>query len=327
MHTTEAVKKLLEEHKPSLQAHALGACTVTGPVREADNCTVFYLESPALPGPAAVKICRSGLERSPDPAAARQQYEALARVGERWQPVDGLQCVQPYALFEDQALVVMEWVRGRPLTEVLLGFRTSIREAEQLAARAGEWLSAFHRAERLPPQALDVEEKRTFLDGMGDWKPAGNAVFREAAAMLRGAARAAGSAVLPHSWIHGDFKLDNLLFDGGRMTGIDVQLRHSNAVVYDVGSFLNHMEMCCLDPRNPWRIPHRDRLVAGFLRGYQRDAQPLAALPLAWCRLYQLLCGWNTLMERPAGLRRAFLGWAHERTAVGLSAELRAESG
>lgn len=325
MHTAEAVKKLLEEGRPSRQAHALGLCTVTGPIREADNGTVFYLESAGLPSAAAVKICRSGRQRKPDPASARQQYDALARVGERWTHSDGLECVRPYALFEDQALMVMEWVPGRPLTGELLAFKTSAQRAEELAARAGHWLSAFHRLGRLAPQPLDVEEKRGVFDAMSGWKPARNRIFRDAAALLSATAQAAASEPVTHSWIHGDFKLDNLLYDGARMTGIDVQLRHSNAVVYDVGSFLNHMEMCCLDPRNPWRIPDRDRLVARFLEGYSRALPRPPALALAWCRLYQLLCSWNTATGRPAGLRRYLLEWAHARTAVRLTKELRVD--
>ena len=316
---------LLEKEGSNRQGMRLGKCNVKGPVHEADHCSIYFAECSELPGPAAIKLCRSGPQRTLDPTGAAQQYEALTRLEQAWARNDSLQCVRPYALFEEEALLVLEWVPGRSLGEILLGLKTSTVKAHQLAEQAGQWLSAFHRLGHQPAQAMDVEKKQAVVESMYDWPGAQDASFEQAVDSLVAALPAAADSKVEYSWIHGDFKLDNLLFDEERLTGIDIHLRHTNAVVYDMAPFLNHMEMSCLDPRNPWRFTDRDDLSAHFLAGYSREGQCPPAVALAWCRMFHLLCSWNSMLEQATGtLRRTLLHWAFSSTAARLRRQLEA---
>jgi hypothetical protein len=47
---------------------------------------------------------------------------------------------------------------------------------------------------------------------------------------FRRSAAAAASIDLKRSWLHGDFKTDNLIVSGQRIVGIDLQIKHENAV-------------------------------------------------------------------------------------------------
>ena len=327
---------VLQNEAPGHRGAQLGHCSVKGPIHEASHCSIYFAECSNLPGPAAVKVCRSGPERIPDPLAAAEQYEALTRIEAAWQRTNGqievawqrtkgLQCVHPYALFKNQAIVVLEWVPGRSLGQIMLALRTSAPKASELASQAGRWLSAFHHLGRKPARPMDAEQKRPIVESMYGWQGAQNPAFRRSVDSLLAALPEAASTTVEHSWTHGDFKMDNLLVEAECLTGIDVHLRHNNAVVYDLGSFLNHMELSCLDPRNPWRMDDRDRLATHFLEGYceQSSRPPVSAL--TWCRMFQLLCNWNSVLERSAGvMRRTLLHWAFASTAARLRQQLGA---
>ncbi|HKO88069.1 MAG TPA: aminoglycoside phosphotransferase family protein [Burkholderiales bacterium] len=316
---------LLLEKSEGYRGMRLGECRVKGPVHEADHCSIYFAECSELPGPAAIKLCRSGPQRTLDPSSAAEQYEALKRLEQAWARNDSLQCVRPYALFEEQAALVLEWVPGRSLTDILLRLQTSTGKAHQLAEQAGQWLSAFHQLGQQPAQHMDVEQKRSVVQSMYNWPGAQDASFEQAIDSLVASFAEAASAKVEYSWIHGDFKLDNLLLDEERLTGIDIHLRHNNAVVYDIAPFLNHMEMSCLDPRNPWRFTDRDDLSAHFLAGYGREGQSPPPIALAWCRLFHLLCNWNSMLEHATGtVRRTLLHWAFSSTASRLRRQLAA---
>ena len=205
---------------------------------------------------------------------------------------------EPYFLYEQRGLVAMEWIPGKDMTTRLLSGCT-LSEAEQMMHRAAEWLHCFHVAGRLPPGRLDVEDKVEQVNGeLGHSPLARDPVFSRALQCMRETAADAGTVVLDRSWIHGDFKTDNLIVTGERTIGLDIHTRMENVVFYDIAPFLNYLDLKLLHPR-AWRLwRSRTRLVEAFLIRYGINGSDAAMLSLCWVRLFSLLSVWDGVARR-----------------------------
>jgi hypothetical protein len=94
-------------------------------------------------------------------------------------------------------------------------------------------------------------------------------------------------------------KSDNLLIEGERVSGLDVQLADINVVAYDLAPFVNHLRLLRWSPRGFLQRRRLDAMAAAFLHAYS-DAAGGWTLPLLWVRAYLLLeLPWSV----PAGLR------------------------
>ena len=315
---TEAVERWLETGAASRRTAPLGRCRVTGPIYRGRHSTLFAAHCSGVPVPAVVKVCRDPRTGAPDEEGAVEQYSALERVAERWPPGTPHHCPRPFALYADRAMLVMERVDGPSLTRRLSAWRTGPAEADRLLHSAGAWLATFHHAHSSPPAPLELSRKAVVVDGMADWPAAVLPGFRRAAEILARTLPVAKASPVAGSWVHGDFKADNVIAGPRGPVGIDYLLRHRDAVVYDMGSFLNHLDLSALDPRNLRVAAARRRWAGRFLDGYAaatEEAVPVVAL--AWTRLYQLLHLWNSAVgaSRGVSLRRWLLGRAFETVA------------
>jgi Ser/Thr protein kinase RdoA (MazF antagonist) len=133
----------------------------------------------------------------------------------------------------------------------------------------------------------------------------------------------AGAAELRRSWVHGDYKTDNLLIAGPRLVGLDMHLIHESVVHYDVAAFLNRLQLTLLHAR-AWRLlPHRVSFEAGFVGEALREDGQRTALPLAWVRLYMILCSWMGQSGRQTGwAKRRYLDLCFRRLTARLTADL-----
>jgi Ser/Thr protein kinase RdoA (MazF antagonist) len=191
------------------------------------------------------------------------------------------------------------------MTDLLFSWRCTAAQAQQLVGRAGHWLKIFHSSHVLPRGYLDVDEKLAVTRHIERDRGVRDRVFRRAVTVLRTTARAAATMPLARSWLHGDFKSDNLMISGSRTVGIDIHLRHENAVVYDLAPFLNYIDLRLCHPSG-WKLLHsRERLHAAFLRTYFAATPEDVALPLAWVRLYLLLAEWYTAHSNAGSTFRA----------------------
>jgi len=173
---------------------------------------------------------------------------------------------RPYLLDRERALLAIEWIDGVMMTASIASWRSGAVHAHGLMGQAGTWLRHFHRAHPLGNGSLDVAEKLRHLSEYDGSALAQESVFAQGVAELRRSAAAAASINLERSWIHGDFKTDNLIVSGQRIVGIDVQSRYENTVAYDLAPFINHLELTFCQP-TVWRLaPACTRFNHGFCR-------------------------------------------------------------
>jgi Phosphotransferase enzyme family len=261
----------------------------------------------------AVKTCIDPRTGSLVPNAAKRQFDALRRVSQAMGN-GPFAVLEPVMLREPAAELVTAWIDGDSMTQALGRHPLSFRNAERLCVLAGQWLAAFHGAHVLASGPLDIQGKLGQVDEMLQETTVRDGDFEVAVEFLRMSAMDAARALLPRSWIHGDFKLDNLLVALDRIIGIDVHASSENVVVHDLASFLNHLSLLLLGPRFLRLRLARPRLVEVFCRSYGLDRGYEAAFALQWSMLFQLLQVWTEaeIRSRPIvrriGLR---LGMQH----------------
>lgn len=261
----------------------------------------------------------------PDAGGALRQFEAMERVYRAMPPAGMFTVPSPHFVMPELGLVVLDWIDGENVTRKVLSLRTPRADSTALARRCGEWLRAFHDAGPRPPRRIDVHEKlrramrsdaphALHTPAMEPWFSA-----------LRETADAVMATDLRASWLHGDFKSDNLMVAGERLYGIDIQLAHENASVHDLASFLNHLALSMFHPRG-WRQAIASRQIeAAFLDGYGGPLDAGERRALAWLRLAGLVALRDEYRSHGRStLAKALHDHALHRLANALRRELRA---
>jgi aminoglycoside phosphotransferase (APT) family kinase protein len=237
----------------------------------------------------AIKECFGVTGQIPEPSAAEREFKALATLSSiplnaGDQPIAPL----PIVLCREHAAYAMTWVPGRPATELVLSRHTTDDGAAALGQASGAWLRRFHALRTLPERESDFESKVEFVNEIVKSTPKPDPLLRHASERLVAYAEAASAVRMPASWVHGDMKSDNLLVDGERVTGLDVQLVHENTVVYDLAPFLNHLYLLRWTPRGVLQPRKLESMTEGFVRAYSPETKRWG-LPIAWLRAYLLL--------------------------------------
>lgn len=299
-------------------------CIVKGPLVSQDKSRIFYAECLNYTTPVAVKCCLKAGTVMADPVDAGQQFHGLQRVFEKMAGGGEFSVPIPYQLFEREGIYVTEWIPGKNLTDELFSRSCTREHALDLMTRAAHWLRCFHAAHRLSSGCLDVEEKLEAVAELEKNNAPTARAFHRGIDALRSAASAAGKSKLERSWVHGDFKADNLIVSGARVVGIDVYVRHENTVIHDLAPFMNHIDLSYFGPRS-WRSPvGSGDLRDAFLRSYLGAASGVLALPLVWLRLYMMLYRWSYLHEKAMRFRSVLLQYCIQRCVRRLSSDLPA---
>jgi len=269
----------------ALEGTGTGNWTLESVVACRDNSRIHRARSQTRT--AAIKECFKRATLSPDCAAAVREYTALETLLERTsragvRPLAPL----PWTLCREHGVYAMAWVGGDTCTNLLL--RSSTKQAEALGESAGHWLRRFHETSALSPRRNDFEEKLKYVNQFA--KAAGGVapLLLRAADVLGHLAPDAAARTLPASWLHGDFKPDNLLIDQDGVTGLDVQLAFENTVVYDLAPFLNNLFLLRWSPRGFWQRRKLEAVARTFLGAYASDAEHWR-LPILWLRAYLLM--------------------------------------
>lgn len=267
---------------------ALGAQEVRL-VATRDNSRVFHARGPS--GEWAVKRCVRGDDGEPDPAAARLEHDSLERVA-RASAASGTPRLAPIpaGLFEEEATLAMSWEPGLPMTRCLL--QSGPMTARGLGEAAGRWLRRFHGLRALPAGRSDFETKLTDLhqDFALARGSAGDPLLGRALRALEHGRGEAEAVELATSWIHGDFKSDNLMVgNSGEIMALDIQLRHENTVTHDLVSFLVHLDLLGWSPAGLMRRRRLAEAGLGLLQAYFDGNGNGWQRPLAWQRTENLL--------------------------------------
>jgi tRNA A-37 threonylcarbamoyl transferase component Bud32 len=302
-------------------------CEVKGPLFERSNSKVFLLRHPRLPGQVAVKLCLHPYTADVDGLSAREQFETLWRTRRAMSGNGDFSVPEPYFLDEEHGVLGMEWIEGVEMTTAVFTERRSIASAEKLIFRAGQWLRQFHSAGPAAQRSLDTEYRLAQLEsdhGMPTLEK--DPVFSRAVTCAREMAPVAGAVRLDSSWIHGDFKTDNLIVSDERTIGLDINARHENTMFHDIAPFLNHLDLKLLSPRAWHFAGRRDRLVGAFLTGYGLESDGATKLALAWLRLVSMLVVWESVASRQRSLLSTMaVQWSFRRATSRLIQDLEEE--
>lgn len=221
--------------------------------------------------------------------ALRREYATLCELQTLFDGDPTYGIVTPLGLLaaDGHTTMVMQWFAGAPVWR----YARECADQELGAAfrHAGRWLRMFHEDARYRDPACRLDAgghidylRTTYGDALQRRRSTRDALDL----LLQGSARA-GTCVAPGVGIHGDFKPDNLLCDGKRYVGLDVQPRMRRIALYDLATFANHLWLHGLGGYGRFADARHTLAEAAFLEGYGDVRDDFA---LRWLQLYFALC-------------------------------------
>jgi aminoglycoside phosphotransferase (APT) family kinase protein len=218
----------------------------------------------------------------------RREYETL-RVLQLSFPADKRYAtLEPlgYVEFGGSAMVITRLFAGKDLLHYMRKLDTAgVAEA---CRAAGGWLRTLHEngdrdAER---RKFDTADKLGYLTNRYSAVLRKSSKIWSAYRCLEQESSRIGTSVFRAVQLHGDFKPENMLCDGRRYVGLDVQWLTAGPAVYDLAPFLNHL---WLGGRSFGSLASRHYRLAetGFLAGYGYSDDTRI---LRWAQLYFALC-------------------------------------
>jgi hypothetical protein len=219
----------------------------------------------------AVKVYTSGGQLD----FARQQFDALRLLWVDFSKSQRLKIPRPVDFFPDLPAIVMEEVVGCGVQELVRWASWRYRSREKAATacqNCGEWLRHFHSVTGIAEGRLDATEKYKNLQlGVIQLSRYGFAAetckFLET--KIAPLARTLSEQNDESSLVHGDFTVDNVLWDGNKTTVLDIEGCYQNLIYHDMASFLNSITLVGLGV--PMRESVRRVCSDAFLFGYFGD--------------------------------------------------------
>lgn len=298
---SEYVHRLLAGRLPVNNGVNTADYRVSGPISAHRHSRTFVVQGRTWPTPIAVKLCIDAQKALPDRDVARIEYEGLVRTYDAMADDSEFSVPKPYLLDMENGLLLREWIAGTSLTDLLFSWHCSQATAETYITKAGRWLRAFHEAGPLHVSRLSDQTSVLRLDELSREELAKDEVFAHALCCLGATADIVTGLELEWSWIHGDFKSDNLVISGNRTVGLDVYKRMENAVFFDLGPFLNHLELNLWRPTTlRWRQAI-DQLAQAFLAAYKMPNDPTNRTALNWIQLLLILSLWTSTAAEHRG--------------------------
>lgn len=273
--------------------------------RSRQNSVIHWLECSACRLGIVAKLPLVPGSALCDHRRAELEYQVLQELQSRFPQSDEYGTLIPVALIDEFGILVTRQFGGHNLTSHLRQSRDPT--PTECGHNAGMWLRKLHDAcpQGYDQHSLEVEERVNYLECTYGVLIARERGARIAYERLVEAGNELKAALFRSTWGHGDFKPENLLFDGHKYVGIDTLLGHRSAVLYDIASFLDHL---LLVGRTIWRRDARGMIggaEAEFLRGYG-DLARADLRAIRWLQLYFMLCYWARSQGR--GRIRAMYG-------------------
>lgn len=237
---------------------------------------------------------------------ARTEYESLCELQAKFPQDKKFGTVVPLGHLEyvGQGIVITRFAPGEQLGHYL---RSLAPAALRAACRAsGLWLRKLHECDAQNQQKyLGSASKISFLtDTYGAALRSDAEIAAACELLVRESSRLDAVAVTSVRQ-HGDFKPDNMLYDGTRYVGLDIPWEFTGAAVYDVAPFLNHLwlDIRVLNASRARRL--YDLAESAFLSGYGGINQMHS---LRWVQLYFALCYMGACRRR-GRLLTSYANW------------------
>jgi hypothetical protein len=220
--------------------------------------------------------------------AARRQYAALNSVWPVFRSLPTMTIPRPLDYFPEFSALVTESIQGRSLQELFRTFRSlpgSDAGLVRLIYLSGQWLRKFHDATASAPGTMDVDDKlASARANLGLLRSAGFQVelCAHLETRLDFLARDIRRLELPMAAVHGDFTIDNVLFDGKRLIALDLGGKDRNAIFHDISTFLNSLALIGLSwpVRRSLIVRSREEFLSGYFGGAEQSAGAISFLRL-----------------------------------------------
>ncbi|TAN03007.1 MAG: aminoglycoside phosphotransferase [Rhodanobacteraceae bacterium] len=242
----------------------------------------------------AVKASRNGNDRG----WIHSEYATLCALQPAFAQHAEYGVLDPLAYFtmDDREVMVTQWFAGRDFGAYLQTLDDD--DLVAAAAGAGGWLHTLHASHGAVASGTpNTADKLEYLTETYGTALLGDPRTRNPMDLLRVHALEIEHLRLCEVPIHGDFKPENLLCDGRRYVGLDIQLRSHAIAAYDLAPFLNHVWLAGHGARRV-RLEHRyAHIEAAFLNGYGVSTDEERYV-VRWALLYYVLCQLGSYRQR-----------------------------
>jgi len=269
------------------RCHASGSWVPIARSLRRQNSVIHQLRCVCCPERIVAKVGRGAGLHDDALAQSRREYEALCAL-QRVFPQDkryGTLVPLDYLESAGNGIVITRYFRGGDLGRRLRSLNASGRR--EACRSAGIWLRKLHESGDSGMQrgVLGVADKLDYLASTYGDVLGADAETRKAWELLAQEAARADMVAVRSVRLHGDFKPENMLCDGTKYVGLDIDWRNVGAAVYDLAPFLNHLRLA----GRVMGHARADRLLteAEFMAGYGGSV-PVRAL--RWAQLYFALC-------------------------------------
>jgi hypothetical protein len=236
----------------------------------------------------------------------RREYETLGALQRQFPSDKSYGTLEPlgYLEFSGSVILVTRLFQGDDLIHYMKTLDASgIADA---CRAAGGWLHRLHESGNcgMEMKGLGVADRLSYLTETYGAILCGNAALKAAYHCLEREGSQIDELTFRAVRLHGDFKPENMLCDGTRYVGLDVQWRTTGSPVYDLAPFLNHLWLArrrlgLRDER------HYARVETGFLAGYKAVGDIRI---LRWLQLYFSLCQLGGYYQR-GRLAAGYASW------------------
>ena len=249
-----------------------------------------------------IKISHGGSAQS----VIKREFDVLIAMSKLHSQEEHFRFLTPlaYAAASDNEMMVTELVEGPDLAGCAR--MLPIARSSWIYGLAGKLLRKLHEAcSERHLQAVDLQEKVTYLNvNYGSLLDRMN-ISRNAFDALRSASVSLHGERMLWTWGHGDFKPQNVIYDGDGIVAFDTTLDNVGAFIFDIGQFLANIELLFLG----WKDKAEDirpKLASEFLNGYDLSTSDgLSAV--AWAQLYFTLAYYGEYCA--SGTVRKIVAW------------------
>lgn len=221
-------------------------------------------------------------------AHSRREYETLCALQRRFPADLRYATLEPLGYLESVGFgtVITRLFHGRDLTHYMRKLDTN--GVVEACRAAGGWLRTLHEVGECSVQrpGLEAADKLGYLTENYSAVLRGNSKIESAYTSFARESVRMDAQVSDTVRLHGDFKPENMLCDGRRYAGLDVQWRTTGPAVYDLAPFLNHLWLAGHSLGSP-ATRHYQQAEDGFLAGYGYTDDMRV---LRWAQLYFALC-------------------------------------
>lgn len=318
---TREVTACIDDRFHCARCGAVGGWSAFARPQRRRNSTIYWLACAQCGDRIAAKAVLLGDRHDQLTNTAREEYATLRQLQAEFPHDDRYGTLAPLGYLEVPGcgIVITRWIEGRNLARALRSLDG--RQACEALHAAGRWLGKLHEGDRrnLQRRPLDVVDKLDSLDGAAGVHLRADPEVREILELLAQVGACLEGQAVPVARMHGDFKPGNMMCDGSRYVGLDVQWRTIGAVVYDLAPFLNHVWMRGPGTRSARFVRRYDLAGASFLDGYGYTE---GLRVLEWAQLYFALHYFCMYRER--GMPgRAYANWKVLPLARELARRLR----